>query len=48
MKIDFAFEKISTKTHFEKEARGNSEMAYCISKSQLFCYFKKKMNSLFW
>ena len=26
MKIDFAYEKMSTKTRFEKEAWGNSEM----------------------
>ena len=31
MKIDFAHENMSTKTRFEKEAWGNSEMAYCIS-----------------
>ena len=28
MKIDFAYEKMSTNTRFEKEAWGNSEMAY--------------------
>ena len=28
MKICFAYEKTSTKTRFEKEALGNSEMAY--------------------
>ena len=28
MKIDFSYEKMSTKTCFEKEAWGNSEMAY--------------------
>ena len=28
MKIDFAYEKTSTKSRFEKETRGNSEMAY--------------------
>ena len=28
MKIDFAYEKMSTKFRFEKEAWGNSEMAY--------------------
>ena len=28
MKIDFAYEKMRTKTRFEKEAWGNSEMAY--------------------
>ena len=28
MKIDFANEKMSTKTPFENEAWGNSEMAY--------------------
>ena len=25
----FSYEKMSTKTRFEKEAKGNSEMAYC-------------------
>lgn len=28
MKIDFAYKKTSTKSRFEKDARGNSEMAY--------------------
>ena len=28
MKIDFAYEKMNTKARFEKEALGNSEMAY--------------------
>ena len=28
MKIYFAYEKMRTKTRFEKEAWGNSEMAY--------------------
>ena len=27
--ILFLYERIGTKTHFEKEAKGNSEMAYC-------------------
>ena len=26
--ISFSYEKISTRTRFEKEAKGNSEMAY--------------------
>ena len=30
-KISFSFERMSTKTRFEKEAKGNSEMAYCVS-----------------
>ena len=25
----FSYERMSTKTRFEKEAKGNSEMAYC-------------------
>jgi len=25
----FSFERMGTKTRFEKEAKGNSEMAYC-------------------
>ena len=29
--ISFSYEKISTKTRFEKEATGNSEMAYCVN-----------------
>ena len=32
MKIDLAYEKMSTKTRFEKEAWGNSEMAYFVDK----------------
>ena len=32
MKIDFAYEKMSSETRFEKEAWGNSEIAY-LSKS---------------
>ena len=27
--ISFSYEKVGTKTRFEKEAEGNSEMAYC-------------------
>ena len=27
--ISFSYEKMSTKTRFEEEAKGNSEMAYC-------------------
>ena len=27
--ISFSYEKMGTKTHFEKEVQGNSEMAYC-------------------
>ena len=27
--ISFSYERMSTKTRFEKEAKGNSEMAYC-------------------
>ena len=26
--ISFSYERMSTKTHFEEEAKGNSEMAY--------------------
>ena len=38
MKIDFAYEKMSTKTRFEKEAWGNSEMANlrCLHKIKNF------------
>ena len=28
MKTNFLYEKMSTRTRFEKEAKGNSEMAY--------------------
>ena len=28
--ISFSYEKMSTKTRFEEEAKGNSEMAYCL------------------
>ena len=27
--ISFSYERMSTKTRFEKEAKGNSEMSYC-------------------
>ena len=27
--ISFSYERMSTQTRFEKEAKGNSEMAYC-------------------
>ena len=27
--ISFSYERMSTKTCFEEEAKGNSEMAYC-------------------
>ena len=27
--ISFSYERMSTKARFEKEAKGNSEMAYC-------------------
>ena len=27
--ISFSYERMSTKTRFEKEAKDNSEMAYC-------------------
>ena len=27
--ISFSYERMSTKTHFEKEAKGYSEMAFC-------------------
>ena len=30
--ISFSYERMSTKTRFEKEAKGNSEMAYCFSR----------------
>ena len=34
--ISFSYERMSTKTRFEKEAKGNSEMAYSrVSKGQI-------------
>ena len=29
--ISFSYEKMGTKTRFEEEAKGNSEMAYCLA-----------------
>ena len=29
-KMSFSFERMSTKTRFEKDAKGNSEMAYSV------------------
>ena len=29
--ISFSYEKMGTKTRFEEEAKGNSEMAYCMT-----------------
>ena len=29
--ISFSYERMSTKTRFEKEAKGYSEMAYCLA-----------------
>ena len=34
--ISFSYEKMSTKTRFEEEAKGNSEMAYCIQRAFSF------------
>ena len=31
--ISFSYERMSTKTPFEKEAKGKSEMAYCNDRS---------------
>ena len=39
--ISFSYEKMSTKTRFEEEAKGNSEMAYytCFfTVGQYFCH----------
>ena len=33
--ISFSYERMSTKTRFENEAKGNSEIAYC-------AYFKRE------
>ena len=30
--ISFSYERMSTKTRFAEEAKGNSEMAYCLGK----------------
>ena len=32
--ISFSYEKMGTKTRFEEEAKGNSEMAYCAKRHQ--------------
>ena len=29
--ISYPYEKMGTKTRFEEEAKGNSEMAYCVN-----------------
>ena len=34
--ISFSYEKMGTKTRFEEEAKGNSEMAYCSTTLHLF------------
>ena len=33
----FSYEKMSTRTRFEKEAKGNSEMAYCWDGVDAWC-----------
>ena len=33
--ISFSYERMSTKTRFEKEAKGNSEMAYSIQSNAI-------------
>ena len=38
--ISFSYERIGTKTRFEKEAKGNSEMAYC---NRVFSYVKSEL-----
>ena len=39
--ISFSYERMSTKTRFEKEAKGNSEMAYhCIKIFKLLGLFE--------
>ena len=40
--ISFSYEKMNTKTRFEEEAKGNSEMVYCNNVLR-----PKKMNSLY-
>ena len=38
-KISFSYERMGTKTHFENEAKGNSDMAYCIKLKLLSFHF---------
>ena len=39
MRTNFSYERMSTKTRFEKNAKGNSEVVYCSVKYQLcFCF----------
>ena len=33
--ISFSYERMSTKTRFEEDAKGNSEMAYCLPRQCL-------------
>ena len=41
--ISFSYEKMGTKTRFEEEAKGNSEMPYCIwERGECTCTFKHK------
>ena len=37
--ISFSYEKMGTKTRFEEEAKGNSEMAYCSARREFFGRF---------
>ena len=37
--ISFSYERMSTKTRFEEEAKGNSEMAYSTSDSYLRLFY---------
>ena len=39
--ISFSYEKMGTKTRFEEEAKGNSEMAYL---SEILAEFKERLN----
>ena len=45
--ISFSYEKMSTKTRFEEEAKGNSEMAYscCRAITWQLCNEKKTLSS---
>ena len=38
--ISFSYEKMGTKTHFEEEAKGNSEMAYSMASTCLNFQFQ--------
>ena len=42
--ISFSYERMSTKTRFEEEVKGNSEMAYCGSVFQVNLWQNENLN----